>query len=59
MKKETKDNLNELPKTCVTELSDNERLNKDIYRSDFDKLKLFTKMLRTNNLFNKAVIIHK
>ncbi|MBB6270905.1 hypothetical protein HDF26_001332 [Pedobacter cryoconitis] len=59
MKKETKDSLKELPKTCVAELSDNERLNKDIFRSDFDKLKLFTKMLRTNNLFNKAVIIHK
>lgn len=59
MKKETKDNLKKLPKTCVTELSDNERLNKDIFHSDFDKLKLFTKMLRTNNLFNKAVIIHK
>lgn len=59
MKKETKDNLKELPKICVTELSDNERLIKDVFRSDFDKLKLFTKMLRTNNLFNKAVIIHK
>ncbi|AMP98038.1 hypothetical protein AY601_1110 [Pedobacter cryoconitis] len=34
MKKETKDNLKELPKICVTELSDNERLNKDIFRSD-------------------------
>ncbi len=51
MKKETKENLNELPKTSVTELSDNERLINDIFRSDFDKLKLFTKMLRTNNLF--------
>lgn len=59
MKKETKNNLNEFPKTCVTELSDNERLLKDIFRSDFDKLKLFTKMLRINNLFNKAVIIHE
>ncbi|MBB5637956.1 hypothetical protein HDE68_003882 [Pedobacter cryoconitis] len=56
MKKETKDNLNELPKTCVAELSDNERLNKDIFRSDFDKLKLFTKMLRTNNLFKNEIV---
>lgn len=59
MKEETKDNLNEFSKACVTELSDNERLLKDIFRSDLDKLKLFTKMLRTNNLFNKAAIIHK
>ncbi|AOM79944.1 hypothetical protein [Pedobacter steynii] len=59
MKKESKDNLNELPRTCVTKLSDNERLLKDIFRSDIDKLKLFTKMLRTNSLLDKAVIIHK
>jgi len=59
MKKESKDNLNEFPKTCVTKLSDNERLLKDIFRSDIDKLKLFTKMLRTNSILSKAVIIHK
>lgn len=59
MKKESKDNLSELPKTCVTKLSDNERLLKDIFRSDIDKLKLFTKMLRTNSVLSKAVIIHK
>ncbi|AMP98261.1 hypothetical protein AY601_1343 [Pedobacter cryoconitis] len=38
MKKETKDNLKELPKICVTELSDNERLSKDIFRSDLINL---------------------
>lgn len=59
MEKETKDNLNEFSKTCVTKLSDNELLLKDMFRSDLDKLKLFTKMIRTNNLFNKAIIIHK
>jgi hypothetical protein len=59
MKKESKDNLNEDCKTYVTKLSDNERLLKDIFRPDIDKLKLFTKMLRTNSLLNKAVIIHK
>ncbi|SDO46518.1 hypothetical protein SAMN05421820_11558 [Pedobacter steynii] len=59
MKKESKDNLNEVPKTYVTKLSDNERLLKDIFRPDIDKLKLFTKMLCTNSLLNKAVIIHK
>lgn len=59
MKKESKGNLNEVPKTYVTKLADNERLLKDIFRPDIDKLKLFTKMLRTNSLLNKAVIIHK
>lgn len=59
MKKESKDNLNEFPKTLVTKLSDSERLVIDIFRSDFDKLKLFTEMLHRNKLFNKAVIIHK
>lgn len=55
MKKESKDNLNEVPKTYVTKLSDNERLLKDIFRPDIDKLKLFTKMLRTNSLLNRAM----
>ena len=59
MKEEIKDNLNEFPKTYLSESSDNERLLKNMFRSDLDKLKLFTKMIRTNNLFNKAVIIHK
>lgn len=36
-----------------------ERLRKDIYRPDMEKLKLFTQMLRTNALFKKAKITHK
>ena len=35
------------------------RLRRDIYRSDMEKLKLFTQMLRTNALFKKAKITHK
>jgi hypothetical protein len=35
------------------------RLRRDIYRSDIEKLKLFTQMLRTNALFKKAKITHK
>ena len=36
-----------------------ERLRRDIYRPDMEKLKLFTQMLRTNALFKKAKITHK
>ena len=36
-----------------------ERLRRDIYRSDMEKLRLFTKMLRTNALYKKAKISHK
>ena len=36
-----------------------ERLRRDIYRPDIEKLKLFTQMLRTNALFKKAKITHK
>lgn len=36
-----------------------ERLRRDIYRSDIEKLKLFTRMLRNNALFKKAKITHK
>ncbi|RFS22790.1 hypothetical protein DVR12_13455 [Chitinophaga silvatica] len=39
--------------------SEMERLKKDIYRSDIEKLKLFTQMLRTNNLLKKTKITHK
>jgi len=35
------------------------RLRRDIYRSDMEKLKLFTQMLRANALFKKAKITHK
>lgn len=36
-----------------------ERLRRDIYRPDMDKLRLFTQMLRVNTLFKKAKITHK
>jgi len=59
MNKELKNILKESSETYITNLSDNERLRRDVFRSDMDKLKLFTKMLRTNNVLNKAVITHK
>lgn len=40
-------------------LTEDERLRQNIYRSDMEKLRLFTKMLRTNALYKKAVITHK
>ncbi len=40
-------------------LTDTERLKRDIYRPDMEKLQLFTKMLRTGMLLKKAVISHK
>ena len=36
-----------------------ERLRRDIYRSDIEKLRLFTQMLRANALFKKAIVTHK
>lgn len=58
MKKEL-NHLNEPSEGYITKLSDVERLRRDVFRSDMDKLKLFTKMLRTNSILNKAVVIHK
>lgn len=59
MKKEPNNILKECSETYITNVSDNERLRRDVFRSDMDKLKLFTKMLRTNSVLNKAVITHK
>jgi hypothetical protein len=39
--------------------ADTERLRQNIYRSDMEKLALFTKMLRRNALYNKASVTHK
>ena len=36
-----------------------ERLRRDIYCPDMDKLRLFTQMLRVNTLFKKAKVTHK
>ena len=38
--------------------SEEEKLKEDIFRSDIEKLQLFTRMLRKNALLNKAVITH-
>ena len=43
----------------LPQLSESERLKRDIYRPDIEKLHLFTKMLRTNALLKKAIIRHK
>jgi hypothetical protein len=43
----------------VIQLTETERLKRDIYRPDMEKLQLFTQMLRTNAFLKKAVIRHK
>jgi hypothetical protein len=40
-------------------LTETERLRRDIYRPDMEKLRLFTQMLRRNVVLKKAVIRHK
>lgn len=40
-------------------ISETERLKRDVYRSDIEKLALFTQMLRNNALYKKANISHK
>jgi hypothetical protein len=39
--------------------AEKERIRRDVYRSDIEKLRLFTRMLRQNILFKKAKITHK
>jgi hypothetical protein len=39
--------------------AEKERIKRDIYRSDIEKLQLFTRMLKQNALFKKAKVIHK
>jgi hypothetical protein len=41
-----------------TSRSEEEKLEEDIFRSDIEKLQLFTRMLRRNALLNKAIITH-
>ena len=36
-----------------------ERLKQDIYRTDMEKLRLFTQMLKTNAMYKKAIVSHK
>jgi hypothetical protein len=39
--------------------AEKERIKRDIFRSDVEKLSLFTRMLKQNELFKKAKVIHK
>ena len=43
----------------LSQLTEAERLKRDIYRPDMEKLQLFTQMLRRNALLKKAIIRHK
>jgi len=46
-------------KKLLVPKTDEERLREDIYRSDMEKLQLFTRMLRRNAMFKNAKITHK
>jgi hypothetical protein len=46
------------PKYGFVNVSEDDKLREDIYRSDMEKLQLFVKMLRRNALFDKASIKH-
>jgi len=41
------------------QLTEEERLKRDMYRPDVEKLHLLTKMFRMNAILKKAVIRHK
>lgn len=47
------------PKHGLSTIDEQERLRRDIYRPDIEKLHLFTQMLRVNALFKKAKVTHK
>lgn len=44
------------PRYGFVTISEDEKLRDDIYRSDMEKLQLFTKMLRRNALLNKVSV---
>lgn len=56
-----KDKNDQQPAKQVVLISadETERLRRDIYRSDMEKLQLFTQMLRTNSLLKKVKVTHK
>jgi hypothetical protein len=43
----------------ISAIDEQEKLRRDIYRPDIEKLHLFTQMLRVNALFKKAKVTHK
>jgi hypothetical protein len=57
MKKQTIQEQASTPK--VSAMDEQEKLLRDIYRPDIEKLHLFTQMLRVNALFKKAKVSHK
>lgn len=57
--------LSEKQNTKATEATigsfetEEERLRRDVFRSDKEKFLLFTQMLRTNAMYKRAKITHK
>ena len=46
------------PSVLTTE-TETERLKRDIYRSDMEKFRLFTNMIRTNAVYSRIKVTHK
>ena len=57
MKKETI--LAEPTLPFIRQASEETRLKEDVFRSDMEKFRLFTKMLRTDAMLKKANVTHK
>jgi len=56
-KKQTTQELAPTPNAST--IDELEKLRRDIYRPDIEKLQLFTQMLRMNALFKKAKVSHR
>jgi hypothetical protein len=52
-------NMPSVDKKLPIQRTDEERLRENIYRSDMEKFRLFTRMLRRNAMFKRAKITHK
>ncbi len=48
-----------LPKVMDISGDELERIKRNVYRSDLEKLQLFTQMLRRNYYYKRAKVIHK
>ncbi len=59
MKKEPINKLTVPKKSWNGDQQEFTRLREDIFRTDLEKFRLFTQMLRRNSMLNKAIISHK
>lgn len=59
MSEKKKNDQQPVKQVVLISADETERLRRDIYRSDMEKLQLFTQMLRTNNLLKKVKVTDK